>query len=539
MNKLLVLAATALLFTFAHAHLTQICSSTNPAKAGEIDFFFGTYHNYQTKTPPGTVTISQPTVSGGAKLSGTFNSKFKVSGSGSNPKFVITTPAATKAELIKITGGIVTDKCQVDCYVTNTASAKLGKTPDGKGQWIVPNPQTSKADMTCRTSGSFTWTRFFSKLTVKGAKSGNWLLEVKGTDQVYDPDAKQCSLSKTNPKWIGGMTVADGTPSCSGKPTVPASIDAASVAGCNNLIGGGECNGFKCAAGMKDGVVKGHIKCKGGKYDVTATCQGKSKCAQEANDEIATLTSSIGACQTSVDGMSNGAHCIDKMKKDVAAAQTAADTAAADALTKGNALTKAKGASVTFQPIPLDQISTNCAALLSKLKANSNHGTAKAAWTAADKAATQAEATKKATANSLATAKASQKKEILKCQCNAQNKYDAVYDKCTMNAKAESISWTKAHHLKCVENGAVTLSNHQSSGKCTVPAVPTVKPKKMAFKYVEKDCMAVGMEEEMEDEVAMAEMEDEGLDQVEMVEPKMPGWHKMPNGEMMRDADMN
>jgi len=529
MNKLLVLAATALLFTLTHAHLTQICSSTNPAKAGEIDFYFGTYHSAQSNTPPGTVTISQPGVAGGAKLSGSFTKRYTAT----NNKHNIGTPADMKKELIKITGGAVTDKCLVECYVVNKQSSAMKAPPSG--QWIVPNPQTSKADMTC-AGGSYTYSRFFSRLTIKGAKSGDWKLEIKGTDQVYDPGAKQCSLSTKNPKWIGGMQVADGTPPCKGAPPVPASIDAASVKSCHDMIGGAQCNNFKCNANMKDGVLKGHIKCEKGKWDVTATCQGKSKCAQEANSEISTITSTVAACQATVNGMSDGAHCVNELKKEVDAATTKAANAAAAAKGADADVGKAKSTNVKFNALPLDQLSgLSCAQLMTKLKANSNHGSAKSAWDAAEKAKVQADANKKAADTTLANLKKDQATAVLKCQCNAQNKHDAAFDKCTMNKKAEKIAWDKSHHLKCVQNGEVTLNAGSSSGKCAVPPVPTVKDKKMAFKYDEKKCMGVGLEE-YEDDIAEMDVDTEQVE-VESA-PKMPGWHMMPDGEMMRDTDM-
>ncbi len=75
MNKLFV-ALIATLITVGQCHLSMVCSATNPKKAGEIDFYFGTYHG-MGESAPGTVTISQPNVPGGAKIPGSFTERFK------------------------------------------------------------------------------------------------------------------------------------------------------------------------------------------------------------------------------------------------------------------------------------------------------------------------------------------------------------------------------------------------------------------------------------------------------------------------------
>merc|ERR1711988_809752 len=543
MNKLLVLALLAAALNLAYGHLDMLCSSTDPAKAGEIDFYFGTYHNYQSNTPPGTVTISQPGVAGGAKLSGTFANKYKAGKSG---KYMIDDVPSVKANLLEA-GALKSDKAMVDCYVVNAASA--AKKPPSKGQWIVPQPHNlKKGDLLCQPSGAWTYVKMWSKLSIKGAKSGDWMLEVHGTDQVYDPGQKACSLSKSNPKWIGGMTVADGTPPCPGTPPVGSDIDAASVASCANLIGGAMCSGFKCAAKLgKNAKLSGHIKCNKGKWDVTAKCVGESKCAMEAMTAISTVKSTVAQCQSVIDGMSNGAHCPNEMSKVVADAKTAASTAATNAGNTATQLASASKTPVQFNAIPLNTIDPkNCAGLFSKLKANSNYNAAKSALDTAKTAKTNADAAKVAADKAVTDAIAAQKKAILKCKCNAKEKALEAYEKCTQNSKAQKAQWRKSYHLQCVEQGDVSIgTNHKASGTCTIPAVPTNTKKKMAFNVSEKECMAAKKmlfeDEQMDEqfEASIADEEDEALVEIEDQQaPKMPGWHQMEDGTMMRDSDM-
>jgi hypothetical protein len=549
MNKLLVLAVSATLFSIAFGHLTTICSSTDPKKAGEIDFYFGTYHTMKS-TPPGTVTISQPDVQGGVKVSGSFSQRFTPKGG----KISYGTPDQMKADLIG-NGALKNKDALVDCYVVNKQSAAM-KAPK-TGQWIVPSPKNSKADMACPGS-SYAKIQGWSKLTIKGAKSGNWLLEVHGTDQVYNPGQDQCSLSKSNPKWIGGMTVADGSPPCAGAPPVGSDIDADSVKNCADMIGGAECSTFKCNPKLgKNAKQSGHILCAKSKWDVTAKCVGESKCATQALDAINQIKTTTASCQSVVDGMSNGAHCPNELAKLVSDAKTNAKTADTNAKNAAKSYDTAKKTGVKFQPIPLDQINPkDCASLFSKLKANSNYNAAKTALDSAKTADTNAKAAKTAADKAVTDASAQQAKAVLKCKCDTVNKAEDAYDKCTMNQKAEAIQWRKSHHLQCVEMGDVSLNGNKAQGTCTVPATPVVKPKKLAFTVTEKECMAIGMEMEMEtdDEMdeafdeampaAMAEAEEDTEDD-SMVEamdeqPKsMPGWHQMGDGTMMKDSDMN
>jgi len=537
MNKLLVLAVSACIFAVATAHLTTICSSTDPKKAGEIDFYFGTYHVI-TKTPPGTVIISQPNVAGGAKVSGSFSSHFKPKGP--NGKISYGTPDQMKADLLA-SGALTSKDAVVDCYVVNKVSAAMKAPPSG--QWIVPNPKNSKTDMDCST-GAYQMIRGWAKVIVKGAKSGDWKLEVSGTDQVYNPGKDQCSLSKNNPKWIGGMTVADGSPSCKGLPPVGSDIEASSVAGCKDMIGGAACDNFKCNPKLGNNAKKsGHIYCKGGKYEVTAKCAGESKCAMQAMDSINGIKTTVTQCQAVVDGMSNGAHCPNEMAKVVSDAKTAASKADATAKSAATALSSAQKTPVKFNAIPLDQIDPkNCAGLFAKLKANSNYNAAKTALDSATTAKSNADAAKTSADKAVTTAVAQQQAAVLKCKCTVTNKAESAFDKCNMNNKANDMAWTKAHHLQCVEQGDVSLSGSKAQGTCSVPATPKVTPKKLAFTVSEKECMKIGLEEdEAMDEAFDMQMEEESEDslvEIEDEQPKMPGWHQMDDGSMMKDSDM-
>merc|ERR1711988_873340 len=490
----------------------------------------------------GTVIISQPNVAGGAKVSGTFSSHFKPK----NGKISYGTPDQMKADLLS-SGALTSKEAVVDCYVVNKQSAAMKAPPSG--QWIVPNPKNSKTDMDC-AGGAYQMIRGWAKVIVKGAKSGDWKLEVSGTDQVYNPGADQCSLSKNNPKWIGGMTVADGSPSCKGTPPVGSDIEASSVAGCKDMIGGAACDNFKCNPKLGNNAKKsGHIYCKGGKYEVTAKCAGESKCAMQAMDSINGIKTTFTQCQAVVDGMSNGAHCPNEMAKVVSDAKTAAATASTNAANAATALTNAGKTPVAFNAIPLNTIDPkNCAGLFSKLKANSNYNAAKSALDSAKTAKTNADAAKVAADKAVTDAIASQKKAILKCKCNTQEKAAEAYDKCTQNDKAQKAQWRKSYHLQCVEQGDVSIgTNHKASGTCTIPAVPTNTKKKMAYPISEKECMAAKkmifedeeMDEEFEASIADDEEVAESLVEIEDQDtPKMPGWHQMEDGTMMRDSDM-
>merc|ERR1712054_433843 len=106
-----------------------------------------------------------------------------------------------------------------------------------------------------------------------------------------------------------------------------------------------------------------------------------------------------------------------------------------------------------------------------------------------------------------------------------------AYDKCTQNDKAQKAQWRKSYHLQCVEQGDVSIgTNHKASGTCTIPAVPT-NTKKKIFEDEE-------MDEEFEASIADDEVAESLVEIEDQETPKMPGWHQMEDGTMMRDSDM-
>jgi len=508
------------LLGMASAHLTMICSSTDPAKAGEIDFYFGTYHG--KTNAPGTVTISQPTVSNGASLSGSFKTNFAAGG------FKFKDVASVKANLLK-SKALTSDKAIVSCYVENAASGKM--TPPKDGQWIIP--ASSSDSLQCQ-GGSWTTINMWSKLTIKNAKSGNWKLTMTGTNDVYNPGKKQCSLSKSNPKWIGGMTVADGAPACKGTPQVGKGFDMNSVKKCPTTSGA-QCQ-FKCESSKAK--AEGVIECRKGSWHVTAKCVSETTCAKEAENHIDTIKSSVNTCQATVNGLTNGAHCPKESQGIVDAAKASAKTADTNAKNAASALTTAEKTPVQFSAMPLDKIdSSSCAKLFDQLKANSNYNAAKQALDSAKTANTNAAAAKVAADKAVTDALAAQAKAIMKCKCSASRHMDSAYDKCTQNAASEKKMWTKAHHIECVQKGTMTLdASHASTGKCTVPKFPTVTKKKMAYPVTEAECKKAGVEiaaDEAMDAAFEASVEEMDLEQV-----NMPGWHHMEDGSMMKDSDM-
>lgn len=520
MNKFLVLTLTAVLLGMASAHLTMICSSTDPAKAGQIDFYFGTYHG--KGNAPGTVTISQPTVTNGASLSGSFTNQFAAS------NFKFTDVASVKANLIK-SKALTSDKALVSCYVENAASGQM--TPPKDGQWILP--AGSKDNLKC-AGGSYEKINMWSKLTIKNAKSGNWRLSITGTNDVYNPHQKQCSLSKNNPKWIGGMTVADGAPACKGTAPVGTGFDMASVKKCSTTSGA-QC-AFKCESdkAKKEGV----IECRKGTWHVTAKCVSETTCAKEAENHIDSIKSSVNTCQATVNGLTNGAHCPKESAGIVDAAKKSAKTADTNAKNAASALSTAEKTPVAFSAVPLDKIdSSTCPQLFSHMKANSNYNAAKSALDSAKTANTNAAAAKVAADKAVTDALAAQAKAIMKCKCSASRHMDSAYDKCTQNAASEKKMWDKAHHIDCVQKGTMTLdASHASTGSCKVPKCPTITKKKMAYPVTEAECKKAGVEidaDEAMDAAFEASVEEMDLEQV-----SMPGWHHMEDGSMMKDSDM-
>merc|ERR1712216_1015674 len=261
MRVLFVAIAAVMLLSSTDAHLDQLCSSTCAAHPGRIDFYFGTYHGIQEakNSPggkaPGTIYLSN---SGGSKLTSSFKEMFAPSST-----FTITTVDATKAALIKAVNNpsILDAKCMVSCY--STYGAENLPTPVGNpaGKWVVPvDPTLPYSKWGCKVGKTV---NFWSRVSVNKATSGDWKLEITGTNAIFDPDGnKLCGLSKTSPRWIGGMQVANGEKSCTGTPTVSGGVDPASVAACKNMLGGGICSGWKC----KDSKAtpSGSIKCSKG-----------------------------------------------------------------------------------------------------------------------------------------------------------------------------------------------------------------------------------------------------------------------------------
>lgn len=310
-------------------------------------------------------------------------------------------------------------------------------------------------------------------------------------------------------------------------------IDPASVANCKDLIGGAVCNSWKCKSDKAES--SGSIKCENGAYKVTAYCKPETACAKQADDDINQITTAVSTCQTSIDGMSNGAHCVKEMDKEVDKAKDDAKKADDEAKKADEEVGNTHVKIVKFQPIPLDTIKENdCPGLWSTLKAKSNYNDHRKAHEGAKQKKIAADAKKKAADEEVKKMEEAKKNAVLKCQCAAQDKHDKAYAACTANKNAQKIGWVKSHHLACVEAGSVTLnSNHHSSGQCKHEPVPEVKPKQMAFQLAEKACMNMKTELEMDDMVMAEEMEE-----VEVTALPPKGYHEMPNGEIMADIDM-
>lgn len=529
MNKLLLLTIGATVFTIASAHMTMICSSTDPSKAGEIDFYFGTYHQKSEKVA-GSVIISQPNVAGGVSLTQAFApaEQYAIAGNGQHN---IKDMAGVKDSIVK-SGALKNSNAVVTCYVENAASGAL-KAPSS-GQWIIP--ATDKDTLICE-GGSYSHLKSWAKVVIKNAKSGDWKLSLKNTNDVYNPGKKQCSLSTANPKWIGGMTVADGAPACTGTAQVSGSFDMDSVNKCPTMSGA-SCS-FKCKddKDLKSGV----IECQKSKWHVTAKCQPASKCAAEAGQHIADIGSSISTCQSTIDGLTNGAHCPKESQGIVDAAKQSATQADTNAKNAASALATAQKTPVQFSAMPLDKIdASNCQKLFADLKANSNYNAAKQALDAATTANTNAAAAKTAADKAVTDALAAQAEAILKCKCKASNGMDDAFATCTQTKDTQAMMWRKAYHLQCVQNGDMKLTgsggSHTSSGSCKVPAVPVVTKKKMAFPVTEKECKTVGME--MAQDAEMDANFAASVEEIDLEQVGMPGWHHMDDGSMMKDSDM-
>merc|ERR1711998_365203 len=246
----------------------------------------------------------------------------------------------------------------------------------------------------------------------------------------------------------------------------------------------------------------------------------------------------VSACQKTVNALTNGAHCPNEDKGIVDAAKKSAKTADTNAKNAASALSTAEKTPVAFSAVPLDKIdSSTCPQLFSHMKANSNYNAAKSALDSAKTANTNAAAAKVAADKAVTDALAAQAKAIMKCKCSASRHMDSAYDKCTQNAASEKKMWDKAHHIDCVQKGTMTLdASHASTGSCKVPKCPTITKKKMAYPVTEAECKKAGVEidaDEAMDAAFEASVEEMDLEQV-----SMPGWHHMEDGSMMKDSDM-
>jgi len=492
MRVLFVAIAAVMLLSSTDAHLDQLCSSTCAAHPGRIDFYFGTYHGIQEakNSPggkaPGTIYLSN---SGGSKLTSSFKEMFAPSST-----FTITTVDATKAALIKAVNNpsILDAKCMVSCY--STYGAENLPTPVGNpaGKWVVPvDPTLPYSKWGCKVGKTV---NFWSRVSVNKATSGDWKLEITGTNAIFDPDGnKLCGLSKTSPRWIGGMQVANGEKSCTGTPTVSAGVDPASVASCKNMLGGAICANWKCKDSKA--TLSGSIKCSKGKYVSDAKCKGASACFASAEKTADTIQASVNAAQKTINDLKDGSKCASEGQTLVAQEKKKHDDAVKAASDAANALAKAETAPVNFGKVPL---STLVPGKCSQFFNGNAYQTAKSNFNAANTKKTQADATVKAAKKAYDDAVAAAKKAKTKCECETLKAAQTAYDTATANDAQNKASWDMAHHLMCVENGEVTLNptTSVSQGKCTKPNVPTVgKPKLVSSVTSLKkgDCVAVGM----------------------------------------------
>merc|ERR1711966_124882 len=476
MRVLFVAIAAVMLLSSTDAHLDQLCSSTCAASPGRIDFYFGTYHGIAEAKggpggkAPGTIYLSN---SGGTKLTASFKEMFAPS-----KQFTITTVDATKAALIKAVNNpsIIDAKCKVDCY--STLGAENLPTPVGNpaGKWVVPvAPTLPYSKWGCKVGKTV---NFWSRVSVNKATSGDWKLEITGTNAIFDPDGnKLCGLSKTSPRWIGGMQVANGEKSCTGTPTVSGGVDPASVAACKNMLGGGICSGWK------------------GKDVSDAKCKGASACFAGAEKTIDGIQAGVNAAQKTIADLKDGSKCAAAGQSAVTTAKKAYDDAVAAAKKAQNAVDKAEVAPVHFGKVPL---STLVPGKCGQFFSGTAYTTAKNNMNAATTAKTKADAVVSTTKKNHADAVAAALKAKNKCLCETLKAAQTAYDTATANDAVNKKSWDMAHHLQCVENGEVVLNptTSVSQGKCSKPACPTVtKPKLVAAVTALKkgECLAAGM----------------------------------------------
>lgn len=496
MRVLFVAIAAVMLLSSTDAHLDQVCSATSAAHPGRIDFYFGTYHGISEAKggpggkAPGTIYLSN---SGGSKLTSSFKEMFAPS-----TTYYTSTVEATKAALIKAVNNknIIDDKSMVSCYTTEGTSHLPTPVGSPAGKWMIPAP--AKTDYTkwgCKsTKDAFQQVKFWSRVSVDKATSGDWKLEITGTNAIFDPDgSKVCGLSKNSPRWIGGMQVANGEKSCTGTPTVSGGVDPASVAGCKNLLGGAVCANWKC----KDSKAtpSGSIKCSKGKYVSDAKCKGASACFAGAEKTIDTIQAGVNAAQKTIADLKDGSKCAAEGQAAVTTAKKAYDDAVAAAKKAQDAVDKAEVAPVHFGKVPL---STLVPGKCGQFFSGNAYTTAKNNMNAATTAKTKADAVVSTTKKNHADAVAAALKAKNKCLCETLKAAQQAYDTATANDAVNKKSWDMAHHLQCVENGEVTLNptTSVSQGKCSKPACPTVtKPKLSAdVKALKKgECLAAGM----------------------------------------------
>merc|ERR1711871_1408305 len=170
--------------------------------------------------------------------------------------------------------------------------------------------------------------------------------------------------------------------------------------------------------------------------------------------------------------------------------------------------------------------SSSCAKLFDQLKANSNYNAAKQALDSAKTANTNAAAAKVAADKAVTDALAAQGK--------ASKGMDDAFAKCTQDEASQTKNWRMAHHMECVSSGSLTLTdNGTGSGKCPVPKMPTVTKPKMAYPVTEAECKKAGVEEDEAMDAAFAA----SVEEMDMEQINMPGWHHAEDGSMVKDSD--
>jgi len=518
----LALMTFAAIATVSTAHLTLLCSATSAKRPGDIDFYFGTYHSY-SKTAPGSIKLTN---TGGTKRDANFNQNFATG-------FQMTSAANVKSHLIKAVKNtaIIDDSYAVACYTTHGVPANKPPPKDG-GAWIVPAPASatdwSKWGCTDTGSTAFQKINMFSRVAITKATSGDWKFEVSGTNAVYDPKGRQlCALSTANPRWIGGMSVADGGPPCKDVPAVPSSVNADSVKQCAGTLGGAVCTGFTCSKDLKDPKAQGSLKCEKGKWVVTAKCLGdpirkKEQCELVAETSTTTVETSVNNMQTIINNMADGSKCattnqdiVNKATKDHNDAIAAHKKAKIEVTTSES--TQVQIGTHTFSS--LDGKTCN------QFFTTSSYTTAKAKHTAAVKAEVKAKSEVDAFKKALDEAIELQKKAVRKCQCTVRDAYNAAWVTATTHNNNNKVAWYKAQHLICVHKGDLVMgAGGAVSGKCNAPACPQVKPKTLHI--------SVSVLKDTDCQKGVHFVSD-----VEQIEAP-PGMHEMPDGTLMRDEDM-